>query len=86
MIKQTKDKLISCIDDLDCQIDYLKQAIKLDLLNNDEEYRLNSLLIRKACFKKELERYNDENNLCSILSKINYFPHKPKLITDYFSH
>lgn len=86
MIKQTKDSLTRSIDDLDCQIEYLKRAIKLELLDEEEEYRLNSLIVRKACFKKELENMNDENKICSIISKINYFPHKAKKISDYFSH
>lgn len=85
MVAEKQDQLVLHIEELDCQIEYLQRAIKLDIVNKNEEYRLNSLIVKKAHFKKELERLSTEKKACSFLSKIKPFSRQPKLISDYFS-
>lgn len=82
MGKQEREQLVYQINDLDCQINYLMQAIKLDMLNTDEEYCLNTLIVKRAHFRKELETL--EHKTTSILNRLKCFSHQPKRICDYF--
>lgn len=70
MISHTKEDLIHYINDLDCQIDYLKRAVKLDLVNQDEEYRLNALIVKKAFHAKELETIDTNKTIDIFIKKI----------------
>ena len=84
MISQTKEDLIHYIDDLDCQIEYLKRAVKLDLVNQDEGYRLNALIVKKAFHKKELENIEANTTINIFIKKIKQISGKRKTIEDYF--
>lgn len=84
MISHTKEDLIHYIDDLDCQIDYLKRAVKLDLVNQEEEYRLNALIVKKAFHAKELENIDMNKTINIFIKKIKKISNKQKTIDDYF--
>ena len=85
MISQKEDELVLRISDLDCQIECLAQAIRLNVSNADEETRLNSLIVKRAHCRKELEALITKQGTHSFLDKFNIFSHQPKKISDYFS-
>ena len=61
------------------------QIKKLDLNMSDSDVCVdlyNSLILKKAVFKKQLEE-SDKNIFIEKIKKI--FPHKKKLICDYFN-
>ena len=84
MTRVKKEDLINHINDLDCQIDYLSHAVKLKIANQDEEFRLNTLIVKRAHFKKEVEYFRDKKNVSSLVNKLRMFSHKEKKICDYF--
>lgn len=80
----TKEEMTNHIVDLDCQIEYLEYAIKRNMVEKEEEYRLNSLLVKRACCKQELQEIDKKKNLLELLPGLNYFSRQPKRISDYF--
>jgi hypothetical protein len=86
MVSYTKEELMTHISDIECQVDYLKQAIEHKIVDEQEEYRLNALIVKKAHLKKELEQLENHSNIHCLLDKFKRFSRKPALISDYFTH
>lgn len=84
MIKVSREELYAQISDLECQIEYFKTAEKLQMLDEEQEKRLNSLIIKKATCRFELENLDTDNIIHSFLDKITRIPRKQKRICDYF--
>lgn len=84
MISQTHEDLIHRLDDLDYQIECLTQAVNLQVIDSQEDYRLNSLVIKRAHVRKDLEILENTNNGPSFLNSLRRFSRQPKKICDYF--
>jgi hypothetical protein len=84
MVSYTKQELISHIGDLDCQIEYLSEAIKHNLADQEQEFRLNALIVKRAHWRKELDDAESKNNVMFLIDKLKRFSRKPTIIRDYF--
>ncbi|MEW5821586.1 MAG: hypothetical protein AB1782_15445 [Cyanobacteriota bacterium] len=84
MISLTKDELVLHINNLDCQIEYLNQAVNYNMASEVEESRLNSLIVKRAHFRKDLEDLETNENGNLIFYKFKMFSRQPKRISDYF--
>lgn len=84
MLSQTREDLVHRLDDLNCQIDCLAQAVNLQVIDQDEDYRLNSLIVKRAQVRKNLQNLENTNSTSSFLTSLRRFSRQPKKICDYF--
>ena len=86
MVSYSKEELLYYLEDLSCQIDYLQRADNLNMLNEEDEFRLNSLIVKRAHYRQEKQNFDKpKGKVVSILSKINRFSRNQKRISDYFT-
>lgn len=88
-MKRSVDELEYRIQTITTQIECLDKASELDLLTDEDEIKLNKLIIQRAHLRKELEQQFSKSKLNSILDKLNSYAapiqKNPKRICDYFT-